>query len=399
LVFVRITWFGFYCGLMLSASAFCIDIILPAFAGLSTGLNTSTQQVQLVVPVYLFGLGLAQPFFGALSDRYGRKPGIYLGLVIFLIGGTVCLLSYSLHQMLIGRLLQGVGAAAGVVICRAMMRDSFSGAALAQQMAVASMFFAMGPVLAPLIGYGIYAAVGWRGIFVFLMIFSTALAWITHLQEETLAPELRRKSGWREIGADFSAVYKHPQSRFFIVVGVFSMALIVSFLEHAHVVYTKLGADSGRFAFLFALSSAGIIFGQIVNHSLIQRIGAIGATRVGSLVVTVTTLIILTTIFFELLTVSSLTVLLLGFHTSFLIIYSNVLSLALDPHRQRAGAASAVFGFTGYLIGSSIAALVTLLAGEDLTRWALCFFALAAVIAICVWCWRPSSGERQQDAV
>ena len=143
---MQVRW-GLYCGLMLSLTAFSIDIILPAFPGLSAGLDVSTQKIQLVVPVYLFAMGLAHPFYGALTDRVGRKPGVYFGLSIFIAGTLVCFLATSLSVLLVGRFLQGFGAAASSVICRAMIRDRFSGSELAQNMAIASLFFAIGPVL------------------------------------------------------------------------------------------------------------------------------------------------------------------------------------------------------------------------------------------------------------
>ena len=106
---------------MLSISAFSIDIILPAFPGLSEGLGVSGKHVQLIIPVYLFAMGLAHPVFGALTDRYGRKPCIYLGLFVYFLGAAVCLFSSSLTMLLAGRFLQGFGAAIGPVVCLSLI--------------------------------------------------------------------------------------------------------------------------------------------------------------------------------------------------------------------------------------------------------------------------------------
>lgn len=388
---MHITWFGLYCGLMLSISAFSIDIILPAFPGVSAGIGASSQQVQLIVPVYLIALGLAHPLFGALSDFYGRKIIIYLGLVVFCLGALACLVSTSLNTLLAGRFLQGVGAASGAVVCRAMIRDRFSGSELAQNMAVASMFFAIGPVLAPLIGYLIYDSVGWRGIFVFLIVFAVAMALATSKQTETLAPEFRRRTGLREMIQGFALVYRHPQSRFFILVGAACTCLIVTFLEHAQVVYEQLGADSRRFSYLFAFSSAGIIAGQILNYKLISLSGAVVAMRVGASVVAGTSFLIMVAVFGGVLTDITMTLLMLAFHTSYLIIYANIVSLALDPHRERAGTAAAVIGFTGYVMGSVFAAMITFIVGEDLGRWSVCFFLTALSIFLSVFLWKTGN--------
>lgn len=376
---------------MLSISAFSIDILLPAFPGVSAGIDAASQQVQLIVPVYLFALGVAHPIFGALSDRYGRKVGVYIGLAIFCAGAMACLFATSLATLLAGRFLQGFGAAAGAVVCRAMIRDRFSGSELAQNMAVASMFFAIGPVLAPLIGFLIYDTVGWRGIFVFLVLFALSMAGATYLQPETLAPALRRRAGARQLMTDFAAIYRHPQSRYFTVVGIACSCLIITFLEHAQVIYAHLGADSQRFAYLFALSSLGIVFGQILNHKLIRRFGAIEAARAGASIVALTALLIMLAVFTGVLTDVLMTTLMLAFHGCYLIIYANVVSLALDPHRDRAGAAAAVFGFTGYVIGAALAAMVSVIASETLSVWSVCFFITALSIVLGVFLWKQPS--------
>lgn len=373
---------------MLSITAFSIDIILPAFPGMAAGIGTTSQHIQLVVPVYLFALGVSHPFFGALSDRFGRKPGVYIGLMIFILGTVACLFSSTLWQLLAGRFLQGFGAASGSVVCRAMIRDRYSGSALAQNMAIASMFFAIGPVLAPLVGYLIYEAVGWKGIFVFLIVFALTMVYATYTQPETLAPQLRRAAGWREVLSNFLQVYKHPQSRYFIVIGIASTCLIVTFLEHAQILYAQLGADSKRFAWLFAFSSVGIVFGQILNHRLIHHYGPLGAARAGSVVVAVTACLIMISVFSGVLTDLLMTMLMLAFHTSFLVVHANLASLSLDPHRERAGAAAAVFGFTGYIAGSVLAALVTAIAGEAMSRWSVCFFVTSLFIVAGAFFWR-----------
>ena len=384
---MQVRW-GLYCGLMLSLTAFSIDIILPAFPGLSAGLDVSTQKIQLVVPVYLFAMGLAHPFYGALTDRVGRKPGVYFGLSIFIAGTLVCFLATSLSVLLVGRFLQGFGAAASSVICRAMIRDRFSGSELAQNMAIASLFFAIGPVLAPLFGYLIYASVGWRGVFGFLVLFALILSCITYRQPETLPLAQRRDSDWRMVVVDFVAVYQQRQSRYFIFLGIVCSGLIISFLEHAQVLYAELGASSARFALLFALSSVGIVFGQIANLFLIRKLGVVSTAKIGAAIVCATCLCILIAVFNGVLTDRLMTVLMMAFHTSYLILYSNFVSLTLDPHARRAGAAAAAFGFGSYMGGSVLAALITWVANEQLSRWSVCFFVLSAVIAVGVWFWR-----------
>lgn len=378
---MKFSWFALYCGLLLSVSAFSIDILLPSLLAISDGLGASVEHTQLVIPVYMFALGLGNPLYGAMSDRFGRRSGIILGLGIYVVGALLCLVASSIEYLLIGRFLQGFGAASAPVIGRAMIRDKYSGVQLAQNMAIVSMFFALGPMIAPLLGYAIYELVGWRAVFFVLVLMALAMIFATYQQQETLRPEHRKKdsvSFWDDV----VAVFRHPQSCFFIVLSCFCTCLILLFLAHAPIVYASFGTEPGRFAVLFALSSIGIILGQYVNHYLISAWGSLFATALGGLVIAVTSLIIWLCSVTGTLNEIVFTALMFAFSTSYLIVFSNIVSLTLDPHAQRAGTASAMFGFTSYVFGSLMTAAITFITDENVNRWSFCFLIIASLIAI-----------------
>lgn len=379
---MRISWFALYSGLLLSISAFSIDILLPSLLSIGTDLSTTISQVQLIIPVYMLGLGLANPFYGALSDQLGRRPGIFVGLGIYIVGGVICLFSQSILVMLCGRFLQGVGAASAPVLCRAMIRDKYSGVALGQHMATASMFFALGPMLAPLLGYAIYELFGWRAIYLWLILFAVAMLISTYVQHETLSANLRRRHNFASLRADTIAVFANRQSRYFIVLSCLCTSLILTFLAHAPIIYANLGVDTGRFAVLFALSAVGIVVGQCANHSLISVLGVQTASTLASVVVAITALLIWMFSLSDALNAAIFTALMFVFNTSFLIIVSNFVSLVLEPHAQRAGSASAMFGFATYVAGSIIAGMISFLADGKLVNWASCFLVLAVIISI-----------------
>ena len=349
---------------------------------MSDGLQTSIEHIQLVIPVYMFALGLANPVYGALSDRYGRRPGIILGLGVYVIGALICMISASVEYLLIGRFLQGFGAASAPVIGRAMIRDKYSGVELAKNMAIVSMFFALGPMIAPLLGYLIYATVGWRAVFFVLVLMALMMIVATYKQSETLPTEARTSRTLSSFRADALVVFRHPQSFYFIVLSCFCTGLILTFLSHAPIIYASFGADTGRFAVLFALSSIGIILGQYFNHYLISALGSVVATVVGGLVIAVTALVIWVCAVIGILNEVLFSILMFAFATSYLIVFSNIVSLTLDPHAQRAGTASAMFGFTSYIVGSLIAAAINFITNENVIRWSSCFLLLALVIAV-----------------
>ena len=378
---MRFTWFGLYCGLMLSISAFSTDILLPAVLDMSLDLGVPAQQIQLAVPAYMLGLGLAHPLFGVLADRIGRRRAIFIGLALYMVGTVVVALSSQITAILGARVIQGFGAAAAPVVCRAMIRDRFRGDELAQNMAIASMFFALGPMIAPLLGYLINELAGWRALFGFLFAFCVLMIWATAKQPETLAPEHRRRTGWFGIYQDATAIFRDRQSRYFIFASAICSATIISFLTQAPIVYERdLGASSSLFATLFALSAIGIIVGQIIYHRLIALIGVLPSALLASTVIAVTAAVILVASLTHSLSLAGLSALMFVFNMAYLIVYSNFVSLALDPHGERAGLAAALFGLISYIGGAAFAATIAWLSGGHLIGWSIGFVTLGILM-------------------
>jgi len=377
---MKITGFGLYCGLLLSINAFSIDILLPSFAAIESEFNATLQQVQWIVPVYMLAAGLGNPVFGLWSDRVGRKPVLISGLLIFCIGSLLCVFATTITALLVGRFLQGFAAASAMVLCRAMIRDRFNGVALAQNMAIASMFFALGPMIAPLLGYLVYSWFGWRAVFWALVVFGLMLLAATVAQTETLDVS-KRKRGLDGVTADLLAVYLNQQSRHFIVLSCFCTAMIFTFLSHAPELYLRnLGASEGQFSLLFAVLSIGIIAGQWLNHRLIESLGAIATAYRASVMVFIVALGLLAFVVTGTINLVIFSALMLAFNFFYLVVFSNFLSLCLDPHGARAGTASAMYGFTSFAGGALLSIIIGSLADGNILRWSICFGALALVI-------------------
>lgn len=377
---MKFSGFALYSGLLLSISAFSIDILLPSMLAISVGLGASVQQTQLIIPVYMLALGLGNLVYGALSDRIGRRPAIFLGLGIYVIGACVCVVAPAINTMLLGRFLQGFGAACAPVVCRAMIRDKYSGIALAQHMAIASMFFALGPMLAPLFGYLIYELLGWRAVFTSLVLVALVMIGATYAQPETLPSSARTVGGLASLREDMLAVFRHPQSFCFIVLACFCTSLILTFLSHAVIIYASFGIGPGQFAIFFAISSVGIVFGQFVNHRLISEVGTTVAAAYAGVVVFITSFFIWLCAVTGILNEYLFTALMFVFSTSYLIVFSNFVSLTLEPHAVRAGTASALFGFTSYFFGSILAAAIAIITDEQVDKWAFYFLMLSVIV-------------------
>lgn len=179
--------------LLTSLVAMSIDAMLPALGQMAVDLRVAdANDTQLVVASIFVGLAVAQMVFGPLSDSLGRKPTIYLGLAIFCAGCVISFTATSFEVMLLGRVLQGVGAAGPKVVTVALIRDQFTGDAMARIMSIILAIFVIVPAVAPALGQAILYVAHWRAIFALLLAQGViALIWFALRQPETLTREAR----------------------------------------------------------------------------------------------------------------------------------------------------------------------------------------------------------------
>lgn len=152
-------------GLLSAIGPFAIDMYLPALPTIGADLHAETSAVQMSLLAFFISMGVAQLFVGPLSDMMGRKLPLYIGLVLFAIGSVGSALSGDIDTLVAFRFLQGIGASAGMVIPRAVVRDLHTGVDAARLMSLLMLVFSISPILAPLTGTAIIAFFGWRGVF------------------------------------------------------------------------------------------------------------------------------------------------------------------------------------------------------------------------------------------
>ena len=138
--------------LMTSLAAMSIDAMLPALSMIADDLGAENNEQQYVVSAFLLSFGIAQMFFGPLSDSLGRKPIIYVGIGVYVLGSIICIFASDFSDILIGRALQGFGAGGPRVTIIALVRDKYKGNDMARVMSLVMMVFIMAHILAPTIG-------------------------------------------------------------------------------------------------------------------------------------------------------------------------------------------------------------------------------------------------------
>jgi DHA1 family bicyclomycin/chloramphenicol resistance-like MFS transporter len=157
-----------------------MHIFVPALAMAGRDLNASSAAMQMTVSLYVLGLAGGQLIYGPLSDRYGRRPVLMCGLVVYTLAGLVCTLATQAHALVIARLFQALGGCSGLVLGRAIVRDTATTDTAAKRLAVMNLMVMLAPALAPLIGSLVAAAVGWRALLALLCLLGAVnftLAW------------------------------------------------------------------------------------------------------------------------------------------------------------------------------------------------------------------------------
>jgi MFS transporter, DHA1 family, multidrug resistance protein len=382
-----------FTGLLLALNAFSCDITLPAFWSMERSLGAPIEQVQAVIPVFLFCSAIGQLVFGPASDAYGRKPVILAGVALYIAGALIAAAADTLTVALYGRALQGFGSACGAVIARALLRDVHSGPELARTMAFASSVIALGPIIAPLVGYGLVVVGEWRGVFVGMALYGAGLGAmvLARLQETNAAPD-RSAIAPDRLAVAIGRVFANRQSRYFVLLSGINSFAILSYVTNAPRLYkSAFGIEGLAFTALFAATGAGIVAGQFVNARLISGLGVMAATRSAALVLSSMAIAIALLSQLGLISLFLFAGLMLVYNASFLVVMSNAVSLVIDPHREIAGVASSTIGFVSQLVSSLLVFLTLPLFRGRLLPWSLGMVVVTVIVAVAVMAYRPST--------
>lgn len=382
-----------FCGLLLSMGAFSNDILLPSLFSIQRDFDTAIENVQLVVPVFMFISAFGQLVFGPASDRFGRRAAIIVGLGFYVAGTLVALMSAGIASLLVGRAGQGFGSACCQVVARATLRDVHQGTELARAMALATAIFSFGPIGAPLLGIILLSLGNWRFVFLAMLIFASLLLATTVLvMKETNKHQDPRALEPRRLLDAYLRVARHPQSRFFLITASTLFFGIITYVAHSPRLYkTAFGIEGVQFGLLFAFSGLGILLGQLVNHRLIARLGVLAATRLATMILAsvATLLVLLATT--GLLTWWMFTGLIFSFNAFFLVVFSNSASLVIDPHKEIAGLAASAYGCVTQLCGSLFMFVTLPIIRGNIIPWAICLLAVSLFVMVRLMRYRPQA--------
>ncbi len=279
--------FGEFVGivaLMMAVTAMSIDNLLPAFPVLQAHFGIADpNRLQLLVYVYMIGFGVAQIGYGPLSDSFGRRRVLLAGLAIYAVGCGLAMIAPSFEWLVVARVVQGVGAAAGRVLATAIVRDRFSGREMASVMSLVMMVFLIVPMLAPAIGGVVLLFGSWHYVFLSMLALAGILAlWFGVRMPETLHPEYRRPLSISTIGSAIRTTLRNRVAVGYATALGLLTGCIMGYVGSAQQVFdTGLYHLGAWFPLAFGLVAGAMGAATLVNARIVGRLGMRPVSHVG----------------------------------------------------------------------------------------------------------------------
>lgn len=368
--------------------ALAIDAMLPAFDEMreSFGLEAGSTQIGHTLTSFFAGIAIAQLAWGPLTDRFGRRPILYAGLALYILGAVVSALAPSLGTLIAARFLWGLGAGGPRVVVTAIVRDTYVGQEMARAMSQVMAVFILVPIVAPSLGAAIMLVAPWQTIFWLCGIAGIGLGvWAIRLPE-TLPVERRRPLRLAELRDAGRRIVRTPVTLRTTVASVVIQGAMTLYLTTSEVIVGEIYDRDSWFPFVFGAIAVGLALSALANGRLVTRIGLPRSITLQSIAMAVTAAVLVALVaatelpnFFVFHIALAVTV------AAYMMISPNLNAAGMVPMGDMAGTASSVISASRLGFGALIAAIVTGVIGDSLLGFAVAtaaFAITAAVVAV-----------------
>ena len=352
---------------LMAVTSLSTDIYLPAMPVMAKELQGDAE---LTITGFLIGFCIAQLIWGPISDRYGRRLPLFIGLGLFIIGSVGCALSTDIVQIVFWRVFQALGACTGPMLARAMIRDLFSRTRAAQMLSTLMIIMAIAPIAGPLIGGQISKVTSWHAIFWLLTIIGTVMLMSLFWLPETLPADKRSQTSVIKAFQNYCALLTNAGYMRFTLCLTFYYVAAYAFITGSPFVYiTYFGVDPQHYGWLFAVNIVGLMAVSMVNRRLVHRYPLEALLKNAVFIATIAAIVLAVTTCLGMGGIIVIIGAVFVFFSMNGIIAATSTACALDAVPNVAGSASALMGALQY--GSGIISSLLLALFSDGTPWTM----------------------------
>jgi MFS transporter, DHA1 family, multidrug resistance protein len=344
---------------VMACQAIAVDTMLPALPSIARDLGVSdANSTQWVITTYIAGVGLGQLFWGMLSDRFGRRRVLLIGLTLYVIAAAAVGMAGDFESLLAWRFAHGI-AAASMVISRSIIRDLYGGRQMARVMSLTFIVFIMVPIIAPSIGQLVLFLAPWRALFhVFCAFAAAVLLWVYFRLPETLHPEYRMTLTARHVAGAVGKVAADRASLWYTLCVALMFGSIIGYVGMMPQIFGAVFHRPSLMPTVFALCAASMGVASFLNSRFVERFGMRMISQAGLLVFIVATAVHVLVAALRLETLWTFIVLQGATMGCLGLIMANFGAMALEQMGSVAGIAASLQGCVGTCGGAVVAALM-----------------------------------------
>ncbi|MDD7804878.1 MAG: multidrug effflux MFS transporter [Endozoicomonas sp. (ex Botrylloides leachii)] len=355
------------------------DIFLPALTPMSNFYKTTAHGMQTSISIFLFGISFAQLFYGPLSDSLGRKRVLLIGISVWLLSTAAILFTSTIHELLILRLFQGIGACAGITISRAIISDIFDRNQAGKFYLTIFPFVGMSPAIAPVIGGFLNDYWGWKSCFIFLMAFvSLTLLLCCFILNETHPKEKRKRFSVSCLLTNTYKVISDSNFLYFAAIPCFAYATYFAYIVESPFILTNLGLKASNIGYTFFTLSLTYVAGNITAKRILKKLDTERTISLGYIIFLIGggTFALQMCISPNPIITSILSISILTFGNGFLLPLGTAQAIASRP--DLSGTASGVMGFLQLGSAAISSLLIGIISGHQAEKTAIMIFLLSA---------------------
>lgn len=349
--------------LLTATAALSIDMYLPTLPTLGHVFHAGSTEVQLTLSTFFLGFGLGQLIYGPLSDQLGRKGPLLTGMSIYAAASFLCCFSPSIHALIAFRFLQAVGASAGPVLARAMVRDLYDQEDGARVLSYIVLALGFAPLLAPLIGGYALTWFGWRSVFAILTVVGAAIFVLCLLKlPETLPHEGRSNVHPLELLRRYRRLLTSRRYLGYMLTATGAYIGLYSYISGSPFVFIQVyHVAAEHYGFFFGLNAVGLMIAAALNGRLVRRVGSAALLRCGVVAMSVAGGGLIAAALLQSSHLAFILLPLFCFITSFSFVAPNAIAAGLAVFPEIAGAASALSGALQFWCGALVSSALGLL--------------------------------------